>query len=70
MLLLTLAGCQVLLDLLSNDVLIDASCAGDDTVVVDGRDLCAEYEKFGKIDCVVGYRVRLDGVLVCPAGGR
>jgi hypothetical protein len=66
MLLLTLAGCQILLDLMSTDVVIDASCAGDDTVVVDGRDLCEEFEKFGKIDCVVGYRIRLDGQQVCP----
>lgn len=66
MLLFLLGGCQFLLDLLSTDTIIDASCAGDDTVVVDGRDLCEEYEKFGKIDCEVGYRIRLDGKQVCP----
>ena len=59
-----LGGCDVLMDLLSTDSVIDASCAGDDTVVIDGRDLCKEYERYGKID--VGYRIRLDGKQVCP----
>jgi hypothetical protein len=63
--LLLLAGCDFIASLLSTDTVIDASCAGDDTVVVDGRDLCDEYEKFGKIDCDVGYRVILDGNVVC-----
>jgi hypothetical protein len=62
---LLLSGCQFLASLLSTDAVIDVSCAGDDTVVVDGRDLCAEYEKFGKIECDVGYRVILDGSVVC-----
>jgi hypothetical protein len=61
-----LGGCDVLLDLLSTDEVIDASCAGDDTVVVDGRDLCKEYERYGRIECDVGYRIRLDGEQVCP----
>lgn len=65
-----LSGCSILADLLSTDNTIVASCLGDDTVVVDGRDLCDEYEKFGKVDCVVGYRIRLNGELVCPAGGE
>ncbi len=61
-----LGGCDVLMDLLSTDSVIDASCAGDDTVVIDGRDLCKEYERYGKIECDVGYRIRLDGKQVCP----
>lgn len=61
-----LSGCQMLLDMLSTDTVIDVSCAGDDTVVVGGRDLCAEFEKSGKIDCDVGYKIRLDGQQVCP----
>jgi len=68
--LLPLGGCDVLADLLSTDSIIDASCAGDDTVVVDGRDLCKEYERFGKIECDVGYRIRLDGKQVCPPPGQ
>lgn len=63
---LLLPGCELLGDLFSTDAIIDASCAGDDTVVVNGRDLCDEFEKYGKIECVVGYRVRLDGQLLCP----
>lgn len=64
---LGLSGCsmQAILDMLSTDTVIDVSCFGDDTVVVDGRDLCAEYEKHGKIDCDVGYRIRLNGETVC-----
>lgn len=62
----TLTGCQALLDLLSTDTILDVSCVGDDTVVVDGRDLCAEFEKTGRIDCDVGYKIRLDGQQVCP----
>jgi hypothetical protein len=64
--LLGLSGCELLGDLLTSDTVIDVSCAGDDTVVVDGRDLCEEYEKFGRIECDVGYRIRLDGKQVCP----
>ncbi len=67
LLLCTLSGCSFLADLLSSDSIIDASCAGTDTVVVDGRDLCEEFEKFGKIDCDVGYRIYLDGQKVCPS---
>ena len=67
--LFSLAGCDLLLDLLSTDSVIDASCAGDDTVVVDGRDLCREYETTGRVDCDVGYRIRLDGQQVCPPPG-
>lgn len=67
MLLLTLAACSLLGDLLTTDTVIDASCAGTDTVLVDGRDLCAEYEQTGRVRCDVGYRIRLDGKLVCPA---
>ncbi len=61
-----LAGCTLLTDLLSTNSLIDATCAGTDTVVVDGRDLCAEYEATGRVTCDVGYTIRLDGVQVCP----
>lgn len=63
---LWLVSCDAVLDWLSTDTLIDASCAGTDTVVVDGRDLCAEYETTGRLKCDVGYRIRLDGVLLCP----
>ncbi|MCA9568754.1 MAG: hypothetical protein KC656_12970 [Myxococcales bacterium] len=63
---LGLSGCQMLMDLLSTDTVIDVSCAGDDTVVVGGRDLCKEYEKEGRIECDVGYKIRLDGKQVCP----
>lgn len=66
LLILHLVGCGFLADLLSSDTLIDARCTGDDTVVVDGRDLCAEYERTGQLSCDVGYRIRLDGVLLCP----
>ena len=63
----SLSGCQLLMDMLSTDTVIDASCAGADTVVVDGVDLCKEYEATGKIStCDVGYKIRLDGVQVCP----
>ncbi|MEQ1572063.1 MAG: hypothetical protein ABMA64_40925 [Myxococcota bacterium] len=61
-----LAGCTFLADLLSTDQRIDASCAGTDTVVIDGRDLCDEYETTGKVKCDVGYRIFLDGKQVCP----
>lgn len=63
--LLWLAGCELLASLMSTDTLIDASCAGTDTVVVDGRDLCAEFEATGKVKCDVGYRIVLDGTVVC-----
>lgn len=66
MILLALAACTELLALLSNDTVIDASCLGTDTVVVDGRDLCAEYETTGRVRCDVGYVVVLDGKTVCP----
>jgi hypothetical protein len=66
-LLAPLAGCEFIMSLLSTDTTINVSCAGDDTVVIDGKDICEEYEKFGKVDCDVGYRIKLDGVLVCPA---
>jgi hypothetical protein len=69
-LLLPLGGCDLLLDLMSTDSVIDASCAGDDTVVVDGRDLCKEFEARGAIECDVGYRIKLDGQQVCPPPGR
>jgi len=65
-LVLPLAGCDVLADLLSTDSVIDASCKGDDTVVVDGRDLCKEFETTGRVECDVGYRIRLNGQQVCP----
>jgi hypothetical protein len=52
--------------MLSTDSIVEASCVGDDTVVIDGRDLCKEYEKEGKIECDVGYKIRLNGVTVCP----
>ena len=61
-----LPGCDVLLDLLSTDSVIDASCEGDDTVLIDGRDLCKEFETTGRVSCDVGYRIRLDGQQVCP----
>jgi hypothetical protein len=61
-----LGGCDVVADLLSSDEVIRASCEGDQTVVVDGRDLCEEFEKFGKVECDVGYRIYLDGQQVCP----
>lgn len=64
--LLLLAGCDLLATLLSTDTVIDASCAGTDTVVVDGRDLCREFETTGRVECVVGYRIVLDGQVVCP----
>lgn len=66
--LLLLAGCELLASLLSTDSFIDASCAGTDTVVVDGRDLCAEFETTGQVRCDVGYRIILDGTVVCPGG--
>jgi len=66
MLFLALAGCAELLAMLSGDTLIDASCAGTDTVVVDGRDLCAEFEATGRVRCDVGYVIVLDGRQVCP----
>jgi hypothetical protein len=62
----TLSGCDVLLDLLSTDAIIDASCEGDDTVVIEGYDLCKDFEARGKVECDVGYRIRLDGQQVCP----
>ena len=69
MLLFALLGCAELLALLSNDTMIDASCVGTDTVVIDGRDICAEYETTGRVRCDVGYVIRLDGETVCPSGG-
>jgi hypothetical protein len=66
--LLLLGGCEFLATLLSTDTVIDASCAGTDTVVVDGRDLCEEFERTGKVRCDVGYRIVLDGTVVCPGG--
>ena len=60
------SGCDLLLDLLSTDTVIDASCAGDDTVVIEGYDLCKDFERRGAVDCSVGYRIRLDGQQVCP----
>ena len=61
-----LPGCDLLLDLLSTDTVIDASCEGDDTVVIEGYDLCEDYERRGAVKCDVGYRIRLDGEQVCP----
>ncbi|MBT3217989.1 MAG: hypothetical protein HN348_02780 [Proteobacteria bacterium] len=68
LLFLLLPGCEILADLFSTDTTVDFTCAGEDTVVIDGRDICDDYEKFGKLDCneLVGYRLRIDGVLVCP----
>jgi hypothetical protein len=65
-LLLVLTGCDVLLDLFSTDTYIDVSCAGEDTVIIDGRDICEEYETTGRVKCTVGYRIKLDGKRVCP----
>jgi hypothetical protein len=64
--LLAVLACSLVGDLLSGNDIIDASCAGTDTVVVDGRDLCAEFEATGHVNCDVGYTIRLDGVQVCP----
>jgi hypothetical protein len=66
--LLLLCGCGAVdwASLFSSDIGIDASCAGTDTVLVDGRDLCEEYERTGTLDCTVGYRIVLDGEQVCP----
>ena len=74
-----LCGCQVIADLLSSDTIIDATCydadgdgayeAEDDTVVLGGRDLCAEYARTGRVQCDVGYRIRLNGTQVCPPPG-
>lgn len=61
-----LTGCEMIADLLSSDTLIEASCIGDDTVVVDGVDLCKEFEEHGKVHCDVGYKIRLNGTTVCP----
>jgi hypothetical protein len=66
MLIVLLAACDFVMSMLSTDDVIDASCAGTDTVVIDGRDICDEYEKFGRIKCDVGYRIVLDGNVVCP----
>lgn len=63
---LSLCGCEAILDMLSTDTLIEASCIGDDTVVVGGRDMCEEFERYGKVTCDVGYKVRLNGTTVCP----
>jgi hypothetical protein len=42
-------------------------CAvGDDTVVIEGYDLCKDFERRGAVECEVGYRIRLDGQQVCP----
>ena len=68
MLLLSLLGCAQLLALLSNDQVIDATCVGTDTVVIDGRDICAEFETTGRVRCDVGYVIILDGKTVCPSG--
>ncbi len=65
--LLLLGGCTFLAEFFSTDTIIDASCVGDDTVVIDGRDLCAEFEQTGRVKCDVGYRIRLNGEQVCPA---
>jgi hypothetical protein len=64
--LLFLLGCDALLEWLSGDTVLRVSCAGDDTVVIDGRDICKEYETTGRVDCDVGYRIELDGKAVCP----
>jgi hypothetical protein len=61
-----LSGCEMLAELFSTDQLIEASCVGDDTVVVDGRDLCQDFERHGKVECEVGYRIKLNGTTVCP----
>ena len=73
---LGLGGCQVIMDLLSTDTVIDVTCydadgdgnyePGDDTVILDGVDLCQQYKQRGSIDCSVGYRIRIDGTQVCP----
>ncbi len=63
---LSLSGCQILMDMLSTDTVVEASCVGYDTVIIAGRDLCKEYEKEGKIECDVGYKIRLNGEPVCP----
>ncbi|MEZ4317808.1 MAG: hypothetical protein R3F61_09900 [Myxococcota bacterium] len=65
------------MDLLSTDEVIDATCydqdgdghfdAEDDTVVVNGRDLCEDFAQNGKVECVPGYRIRLNGTQVCPS---
>ena len=68
LLLSLLAGCAQMLALLSNDNVIDATCVGRDTVVVDGRDLCAEFETTGRVRCDVGYVIILDGKQVRPNG--
>lgn len=67
MLIFFLVGCEILLDLLSTDERIDATCQGTDTVVIDGRDICKEWENTGHVDCDVGYKIVLDGTTVCPA---
>ncbi len=68
LLLSLLAGCAQMLALLSTDEVIDATCAGRDTVVIDGRDICAEFESTGRVRCDVGYVIILDGKQVCPNG--
>lgn len=65
-LLMLLIGCEFLATLLTTDTVIDVTCAGDQTVVIDGRDLCEEFETTGRVKCDVGYRVVLDGQVVCP----
>lgn len=66
-LLLTMFGCDDVdwASIFSTDQVIDASCQGDDTVLIDGRDLCEEFERTGKVECTVGYRIVLDGQTVC-----
>lgn len=66
MLVLMLAGCAFIADLLNSDDVIDATCKGDETVVIGGHDICQEYENTGHVDCEVGYTIRLDGQQVCP----
>jgi hypothetical protein len=66
LLFLLVPACAFLVDMFSTDTTVDFTCAGDDTVIIDGKDLCEEYEKFGKVDCVVGYRLKIDGQIVCP----
>ena len=66
LLLFALTGCQFIADMLSTDDVIDASCVGDETVVIGGNDICKQYETTGHVDCEVGYRIHLDGKQVCP----
>ena len=45
----------------------EMSCAGNGAVVVNGRNLCEEYEATGRLDCRAGDEMQLDGSQVCPA---